>query len=82
MFETGKFSVPAANHTQTIRDKPNRKQSAFCQVKSVEEKERKQLDIGTRVAAIIKGDNKHGIIRWIGDMNHRLMAGVEMVQPL
>ena len=83
VFGTGKAQFrPAVNHNQTISDNHDQKQSSYYQVENREEKERNQIGIGTRVTVRIKGDKKYGIIRWIGDMNHRLMAGVEMVQPL
>ena len=81
VFGTGKAqsSVCAVKQNLTNCNNPDRKQSPYYQTEDQEEKERKQINIGTRVTVRIKGDKKYGIIRWIGDMNHRLMAGVEMV---
>ena len=37
------------------------------------------IDRNVRACVKIKGEEKYGVIRWIGEMNHRLMAGLEMV---
>ena len=49
---------------------------------TIKHEQKNNLNVGSKVCVKIKGEEMFGVIRWIGEMNHRQMAGLEMVNKL